>query len=121
MFDLQATCAAALQAGKLKAIAVTSPARSPLLPNVPTMIESGVPGYDVSAWFGLFAPAGLAKPIRDRLGAEVSAIIRSADLQKRLRELGAEPDTSSPDDYPAFVRSEAAKWAATVRAAGLAP
>ena len=121
MFDLQATSLPHLQAGKLKAIAVTSPARSPLLPNVPTMIESGVAGYDVSAWFGLFAPAGLARPIRDRLGAEVSAIVRSADVQKRLRELGAEPDTTSPDDYAAFVKSEAAKWSATVRAAGLAP
>ena len=97
MFDLQATALPHIQGGKLKAIAVTSRERSALLPNVPTMIESGLPGYEVSAWFGLFAPAGVPKAVSDRLGNEMSAIVKSAEMQKRLRELGADPDTSAPD------------------------
>ncbi len=121
MFDLQATCLPHIQAGKLKAIAVTSRVRSPLLPNVPTMIESGLPGYDVAAWFGLFAPAGLSKSVRERLSTEVNAIVKSPEMQKRLHELGADPDTSTSEDFSAFVKAEAAKWSATVRSAGLTP
>jgi tripartite-type tricarboxylate transporter receptor subunit TctC len=120
MFDLQATALPQIEAGKLKPIAVTSRERSALLPDVPTMIESGLPGYEVSAWFGLFAPAGLPKAVGDRLGTEVSAIVKSAEMQKRLRELGADPDTTAPDEYAAYVKVEVGKWAATVRNAGLA-
>jgi tripartite-type tricarboxylate transporter receptor subunit TctC len=120
MFDLQATALPHIQGGKLKALAVTSRQRSSLLPNVPTMIEAGVPGYEVSAWFGLFAPAGLPKAIVDRLNAEVSTIFRSAEMRKQMLDLGAEPDVAAPDAYAAFVKAEAAKWAETVKASGLA-
>ncbi len=120
MFDLQATALPHIQAGKLRPIAVTSRERSGLLPGVPTMIESGLPGYQVSAWFGLFGPAGLPAGVGHRLADEVSAIVRSADMQKRLRELGADPDTTPPGEYAAFVKAEVVKWAATVRGAGLA-
>ena len=121
MFDLQATSAQYVRAGKLKALAVTGKQRSPLLPDVPTMIESGVPGYEVTAWFGLFAPAGLPHALLDRLNADVTAILRDPAMQKRLRELGAEPDYATPPEYAAYVRTEAGKWAASVKSAGLAP
>lgn len=121
MFDLQATSLAHVRAGRLKALAVTSPKRSDLLPDVPTMAEGGLPGYDVSAWFGLFAPAGVPKPIVDKLNAEMSAIIASPEMKKRLQGLGVSADVSSAPEYAAFVKREAAKWAATVKSAGLAP
>lgn len=121
MFDLQATALPHIQAGKLKALAVTSRERSSLLPQTPTMIESGLPRYQVSAWFGLFAPAGLPKPLLDRLSSETAAIVNSAAMREKFRELGAEPEMAGPDSYAQFVKSEAASWAATVKAAGLAP
>ena len=119
MFDLQATALPHIQGGKLKPLAVTGTQRSSLLPNVPTMAEAGLPGYDVSAWFGLFAPAGLPRPILDRLATEVATIFRSADMRKQMQDLGAEPDYAGPDAYAAFVKAEAGKWAQTVKAAGL--
>ena len=121
MFDLQATAMPYLQAGKLKALAVTSRKRSSLLPNVPTMIESGVPDYKVSAWFGLFAPAGLPQPILQRLGSEITAIVKDAGMRKRLQDLGAEPESGTPEEFASYVKDEATKWAATVKAANLAP
>ena len=120
MFDLQATAMAHIQGGKLKPLAVTSRQRSSLLPNVPTMIEAGVPNYEVSAWFGLFAPAGLPKAVLERLGSEVSAIVKSPEMRKQLLDLGAEPDYATPDAYAAFVKGEASKWTETVKSAGLA-
>ncbi len=121
MFDLQATSMAHIQAGKLKALAVTSRTRSTLMPDVPTMIEAGVPDYQVSAWFGLFAPAGLPKAILERLSSETGAIVKSAEVRKQLHDLGAEPDYAAPDAFASFVKVEAAKWAATVKGAGLSP
>ena len=119
MFDLQATALPHIQGGKLKPLAVTGTQRSSLLPNVPTMAEAGLPGYDVSAWFGLFAPAGLPRPILDRLATEVATIFKGADMRKQMQDLGAEPDYAGPDAYAAFVKAEAGKWAQTVKAAGL--
>jgi tripartite-type tricarboxylate transporter receptor subunit TctC len=120
MFDLQATALPHIQGGKLKALAVTGKQRSSLLPNVPTMVEAGVPNYEVSAWFGLFAPAGLPRPILDRLAADVATIFRSAEMKKQMQDLGAEPEYAAPDAYAVFVKAEAGRWAQTVKAAGLA-
>jgi tripartite-type tricarboxylate transporter receptor subunit TctC len=121
MFDLQATSMAHIQAGKLKPLAVTTRERSSLLPNVPTMAEAGVPGFEVSAWFGLFAPAGVPQPIVERLNADVTAILKSPEMQKQLHDLGAEPELGTPAQYASFAKAEAAKWAQTVKGAGLAP
>ena len=121
MFDLQATAAPHVNAGRLKALAVTGKKRSELLPDVPTMIESGVPGYEVLAWFGLFAPAGVPRPIVDRLHAELTAVLRTQEMRKQLRSLGVEPDYATTDAFAADVKRETAKWAATVKSAGLAP
>jgi tripartite-type tricarboxylate transporter receptor subunit TctC len=121
MFDLQATSMAHIQAGKLKPLAVTTQERSSLLPNVPTMAEAGVPGFEVSAWFGLFAPAGTPQPVVERLNTEVTAVLKSPEMQKQLHDLGAEPELGSPAQYATFTKAEAAKWAQTVKGAGLAP
>ncbi|WP_076998736.1 tripartite tricarboxylate transporter substrate binding protein [Variovorax sp. KK3] len=120
MFDLQATALPYVQSGKLKALALTGRTRSSLLPDVPTAIESGLPGYEVSAWFGVFAPAGLPRPVLDRLNAEISAVVQAPDMQKRLQELGAEPDRGSADAFAKFSRDEAGKWATVLKNAGLA-
>lgn len=121
MFDLMATALPYVQAGTLKAICVTGRSRSALLPDVPTAMESGLQGYDVSAWFGIFAPSGLPKTVLDKLNAEIGAAVKAPDVQKRLLELGAEPDEASGSAYAQFARSEASKWAAVVAKAGLAP
>ncbi|VTU16310.1 Argininosuccinate lyase [Variovorax sp. SRS16] len=120
MFDLQATAAPFVRAGKLKALAVTGKTRSSAMPNVPTAIESGLPGYEVTAWFGVFAPAGLPTAIRDRLNADITAVIKTPDMQKRLHDLGAEPDYGSAEAFADFGRSEVVKWAGVIKKAGLA-
>lgn len=107
-----------VKVGKLRALAVTSKERSPVMPDLPTMIEAGVPGYDVSNWFAMYAPAATPPQIVERLNTELSRILRDAEMQARLSAQGAEPRTSTPEDLAAFTRAEAAKWAAAVRASG---
>ncbi|VTU38039.1 Argininosuccinate lyase [Variovorax sp. PBS-H4] len=119
MFDLQATALPYVQSGKLKALALTGRTRSALLPDVPTAIESGLPGYEVSAWFGVFAPAGLATPVLERLNSDINAVLKAPEMQKRLQELGAEPEQGSAQAFAEFTRNEAAKWSAVVKKAGL--
>ncbi len=121
MFDLQATALPHIASGKLKALAVTSRERSPQLPRVPTMAESGVPGYEVSAWFGVFAPAGIPAAVTDKLNQSLTAVLKTPDLQKQLRDLGAEPEFATPDVFSTYVRSESAKWTQVVKAVNLSP
>ncbi|QJW83897.1 tripartite tricarboxylate transporter substrate binding protein [Ramlibacter terrae] len=121
MFDLLATALPNVQSGKLKALAVTSRQRTPLLPNVPTARESGLQDYEVTAWFGVFAPAGTPAPVVARLNADLTAVLQAPDMQKRLRELGAEPESGPAEAYGRYVRDEADKWGAVVRKAGLTP
>jgi len=121
MFDLQATTLPYLKSGKLKALAVTSRMRSSLLPEVPTMIESGLTGYEVAAWFGVFAPAGLPASILARLNAEITSILKTPEMKERLHDLGAELESGDPESYTAYVRSESIKWADAIKRYGLAP
>jgi tripartite-type tricarboxylate transporter receptor subunit TctC len=121
MFDLLATAAPAVQSGKLKALAVAGKDRTPLLPGVPTASESGLKDFDVSAWFGVFAPAGTPAAVVDRLNADITAVLQTPEMQKRLRDLGAAAETATPEAYARYVRGEAAKWAGVVKKAGLAP
>ena len=120
MFDLLATARQNVQAGKLKALAVTSRERSPLLPKVPTAHEAGLSGYEVTAWFGVFAPGGTPEAVVGRLNTEITAVLQAPGMQKRLRELGAEPETMAPTAYGRYVREESEKWTVTLRQAGLA-
>ena len=121
MFDLQATSLPNLRTQKLKALAVTGSQRSPLLPEVPTVAESGLPGFEVSAWFGIFAPAKVPPAVIKRLSDELAAVLKAPDMVQRLRELGAEVDGRSQPEFAAYVREEAAKYTAIVKGAGLAP
>ncbi len=121
MFDLQTTSVPNVRQGKLRALAVTSLQRSALLPDVPTVAESGIPGFEVSAWFAVFAPANVPPQALARLRAEMSAIMRSEDLRQQLRQIGAEPDQRSADAFAAYLEEEVKKYAAVVKAAGLAP
>lgn len=107
------------RAGKLRAIAVTGPKRSPAAPDIPTVAESGIPGYEVTTWYGLSAPAGTPRPIIDRLYREVVRAAGSPDLRERLQGLGADPGGNTPEEYAAFVKTEIDKWGKVIRAAGI--
>jgi len=106
------------RAGRLRVIAVTSMARSPLLPDVPTVSESGLPGFDVSSWYGVFCPAGLSRDRVTKLNADIVGILGTTDMRERLASLGAEPIPMSPDDFARFVREDIAKWAKVVAESG---
>lgn len=108
-----------LKAGKLKAIAVGSPKRSSALPEVPTIAESGVPGYDVTNWFGVLAPGATPKPIVLRLNTEIVQHLRSADLRARLAAEGADPVGSTPAEFERVIRSDIEKYTRIVKAAGI--
>ena len=107
-----------VKAGKLRALAVTSAKRSALLPEVPTVGESGLPGYDVTSWYGVFAPTGTPEAIINRLYAELAAHFKSPDAAKRLSALGAEAAIKSPAELASFIREDIKKWAAVVKASG---
>jgi tripartite-type tricarboxylate transporter receptor subunit TctC len=107
-----------IRAGKLRSLAVTGAKRSPLLPDVPTIAEQGLPGFDVSAWFGVFTTAGTPRPVVDRLNAEIVRILNLPDVREKLLAIGMEPVTNSPDQFAAYVQSEIAKWAQVVKASG---
>lgn len=117
-FDL-ATVAPHIRAGKLRPIAVANGKRSSAFPEVPTIAEAGVPGYEASAWYGLFAPAGTPPAVIAKLNAEMVDALNDPELRKRLHTLGAEPAGSSPDELARMVRSEYEKWGRVVREAGI--
>jgi tripartite-type tricarboxylate transporter receptor subunit TctC len=121
MFDLQTTSLPNIATHKLKPLAVTGSRRSPLLPEVPTVAESGLPGFEVSAWFGVFAPAKLPPPVLRQLSAAMAKVLEDPALAQRLREIGAEPDPRNAAQFTAYVGEEAGKYAAVVKTAGLAP
>lgn len=99
-----------LNSGKLKAIAMGSAVRSSFWPDLPTIAESGVPGYVGATWGGLLAPAGTAPEIVNRLNAELHRILKMPDVQNQLAKLGAEINPTSPDEFNKFLRSEIEKW-----------
>ena len=121
MFDLQTTAIPNISARKVKALAVTGPQRSPLLPDVPTMMESGLPDYEVSAWFGLFAPAKVPEPIVKQLSATLAEILQKPAMKQRLQDIGADPDTRTAAQFTSFVKTEAKKYADIVKSSNLAP
>ncbi|MEK7943205.1 tripartite tricarboxylate transporter substrate binding protein [Pigmentiphaga sp. YJ18] len=108
-----------IQNGSLRALAVGDRERSPVLPSVPTLAESGVPDYQANAWYGLFAPAGTPLDIANRLQREVAAILQQPDVRKRLIAQGANPSGMAPDDFKAFQRKEIDRWKTVVHAANI--
>lgn len=108
-----------VNSGRLRALALTGLKRSPLVPDLPTIDEAGLKGYEIVGWNGLFAPAGTPKPIVARLHAENVKALADPDVQKRLATMGAQGVGNSPEEFSAFVRSEIKKWARVVKEAGL--
>jgi tripartite-type tricarboxylate transporter receptor subunit TctC len=108
-----------IKAGKLKAFAITTKKRSMLAPDIPTMDEAGVPGYEASIWNAMLAPAGTPKPIINRLNETIAAILKTPQAAERYANVGAEIRYNSPDELAALIRTELAKWAKVVKAAGI--
>jgi tripartite-type tricarboxylate transporter receptor subunit TctC len=110
-----------VRGGKLRGVAVTTAKRSPVLPEIPTIAESGVPGYDHGPWNGMFAPARTPKAIVARLNAHAAKIVHSPEAKKILNHEGAEPVGNAPEAFGAAVKAETAKWAKVAKAAGIQP
>jgi tripartite-type tricarboxylate transporter receptor subunit TctC len=104
-----------LQAGTMRALAVTSPKRTSVLPDVPTTAESGLPGFEAVLHYGLLAPAGMPKPIIERLNKELRALVALPDVRQRIASEGGDPLTSTPEEYAANIEREETKWAALIR------
>ena len=118
MFDNMPSALPHVKAGKLRALAVTSAQRSPSAPEVPTMGEAGVAGFDVQSWFGLVAPKGTPKDIIARLNAESVKALATADIKERFMELGAVPGPMSPEAFGDYIRSEIIRWSEVVKVSG---
>ena len=110
-----------LRANRLRGIAVTTPARSPVLPDLPTLAEVGVRGVEVVAWYGMMTTAGTPRPIVERLSTEIGNAMRHPDMVKRLRAEGSEAISSTPEEFRALIVSEREKWARVIKEAGIKP
>ena len=119
MFDAIPTMAEQIKAGKVKAIATTGKQRSPVLPNVPTVHESGVPGYEATIWLGVMAPRGTPAAVVARLNAEIGRITGNAEVRKAWAAQGTTAMTLGVDDFTRYLNDDIAKWARIVRSAGL--
>lgn len=107
-----------VKADRVKAIAITSKARSRLLPDLPTVAESGVPGFEATNWFGVVAPHGSPKPIISRLSSLIAAYMKAADMKERLMKDGAEPIGSTPEEFAKLIRAELVRWKEVARKSG---
>jgi tripartite-type tricarboxylate transporter receptor subunit TctC len=105
--------------GKVRAVATTGAKRTPAAPDIPTVAESGVPGYEVTTAYGLAAPAKISRAILDRLHADAVRAVNAPDTRERLQGLGADPVGNTPEQYTAFMRNEIAKWGKVIKAAGI--
>ncbi len=118
-FDNLPSSMAHIRSGKVRALAVTTGKRWPGAPEIPTMAEAGVPGYEASAWFGLLAPAGTPKPVVELLHKHVAAIVRQPEVAKMFVEQGAEPVGSTPDEFSRLIATELQKWAKVAATSGI--
>jgi tripartite-type tricarboxylate transporter receptor subunit TctC len=119
LFATMPTVLPQVQAGRLRALAVTSSARSPAAPQLPTIAEAALPGYSVTNWIGIFAPAGTPREVVLKLNGEIVRTMQAPDIQKRLLNEGAKFTPWSPDQFASFVNAELAKWAKVVKEAGI--
>jgi tripartite-type tricarboxylate transporter receptor subunit TctC len=110
-----------VRAGRLRALGVTSAIRSASAPDIPTVAEGGLPGYEAVQWYGLLAPVGTPREIVAKLHAETVAILRAPESAKRLAGDGAEVIASTPEEFAVFIKAETIKWAKVVKAAGIQP
>jgi tripartite-type tricarboxylate transporter receptor subunit TctC len=118
MFDVMPTVIQHVRAGKLKAIGMATPQRSALVPDVPSIAESGLPGYAAGSWYGVVAPAGTPAPVIDKLNAQMVRTLRQADVREKLSAQGVEPVGNTPAEFAELIRSEIAKYARIVKDSG---
>jgi tripartite-type tricarboxylate transporter receptor subunit TctC len=117
-FDGMPSALPHVQAGKLRVLAITTKTRSATIPNVPTVAEAGLPGFEVSLWLGFMAPAGTPADIVDKLNKEINSAVASAAVRERFSKLGLEPLSGTPQEFGALIRSETAKWAEMIKKSG---
>lgn len=118
MFDSMPSAMPFIKSGKLRAVAVTTARRASALPNVPTVAESGLPGFDISTWYGLWAPRGTPAPVVEKLATHAASALKRPDVRQQYADMGAEPVGSSPGDFARYNASEGRKWAEIVRRSG---
>jgi tripartite-type tricarboxylate transporter receptor subunit TctC len=118
MFESTNSIAPHVKAGRVRALAVTGERRALSLPDVPTLIEAGVPGYEVNAWSGIITTAGVPRPVLERLNAAVNRAIAQPDTKERLAQLGSEGGGGTPEDFAALIRRDSAKWADVIKRSG---
>ena len=119
LFDSLASVLPHVKSGSVRPLAMNAPQRSPLLPEVPTLAEAGMPAFDRYTWFGMFAPAGTPADIVRRVQAEVAAALKAPDLRERFDAVGAEPVGSTPEAFVERIRSDAVRWAEVIRTANV--
>ncbi len=120
-FSSVSTAAPHVRAGRIRAIAMTTPKRSPSMPEVPTFDEAGLKGYDVTGWYGLLAPAKTPPAIVSRINGDLRQVLADGETQKRLFQAGIEPTPNTPSEFAALIKVEIPKWAKVMKAAGVEP
>ncbi len=120
MFDAVTAMKGSIDAGEVRALATTGLQRSSVMPNVPTVNESGVPGYEATIWLGIMAPKGTPKEIVDKLNAEIGKIIAKPEIREAWAKQGAVPMTMTPDQFGAYLKQDIEKWAKVIKTAGIA-
>jgi tripartite-type tricarboxylate transporter receptor subunit TctC len=110
-----------IKSGRLVALGVTTTQRASALPEVPAISEAGLPGYEVSGWYGVIGPAGIPGPLVARINQEINGILKAPDMRDRLLKEGAEPRTGTPEEFAAAMANDLQKWAKVVKSAGLKP
>ena len=121
MFSSTTAAVAQVKLGRLRAIAVTGPRRFSEMPGIPTVSEAGVPGFVITGWFGVLAPAGTPREIINMLSTEIVKVVRLPAVQERFASLGTIPVGSTPEEFAAFLRAEIEKWSRVVKASGARP
>ena len=119
MFDNLVTSKQHMNSGKFRVLGITTARRSGLAPDIPTIAELGVEGFESVGWFGLLAPAGVPQPVADKLSREIAAIMKTPDTQKQFRDIGFEPESMTQAEFRAFVQRDIEKWGRLVREAGI--
>jgi tripartite-type tricarboxylate transporter receptor subunit TctC len=120
-FNVPITALPQIKAGKVRALGVSTKSRLAIMPDVPTIAESGVPGYEVVGWNGILAPARTPRPIIERLHAEIVKVLRSPDVVEQLTTQGVDPIGNTPEEFAAIIRTDVEKWARVLKSAGVAP
>jgi len=121
LFDSVPTMAPLIKAGKVRALGTSGVTRSPILPDVPTIAEAGVPGFQATLWVGFMAPAGTPQPIIEKLNAEITKIVSRPDIKAAWQKQGAEPVTLTQPQFKAFMDAQITKWADVIKANDIKP